>query len=147
MGLGSDCNARLLVQGHERSKQQIVHDKESGHMKSVRTALPLALLLVSSAAHANYACIGTVKTVTGRGETVAAIFSYAPNSWTYLCSMSAAAPNGVTPEQCKNVYAMLMAAQLAGKSVQMWYSDALTCDTQPTWAYTTGWYWGPMLVD
>lgn len=111
----------------------------------VRVMLSL-FFFITSAAQANYSCIGTVIVSTVRGETLAAEFSYSPTSTTYLCVLTASA-NGISADQCKNVYAMLMAAQLSGRAVHMWYNDGLTCGTQPTWAYTTGWYHGPRLLE
>jgi hypothetical protein len=48
--------------------------------------------------------------------------------------------------QCKSVYATLLAAQVAGKRVRLWFDDTLTCSTQPSWAYATGWCYGPELL-
>jgi len=42
--------------------------------------------------------------------------------------------NGWTSESCKAAYAKLLAAQLSGQSVTIWFNaDGFTCATQPTW--------------
>lgn len=115
-------------------------------MKSMLRILFLPLVGFASAAQANYACVGTVIVSTSRGETLVAEFSYSPNASTYLCKLTEPV-HGISPDQCKSVYAMLMAAQLSGRNVQMWYNDNLTCSTQPSWTWTTGWYHGPQLLD
>jgi hypothetical protein len=81
---------------------------------------------------------------TARGAEVV-IQSFAGSSWIVLCS-TASTENGITADQCKTVYATLLSAQLTHQQVQLWFSDALTCATQPAWGLSTGWYYGPEIV-
>lgn len=108
-------------------------------------AVCAAIVAPTTARAAQYSCLDYVVVSSGRGASIM-VSSYAGSTYVYLCSMASTA-NGVTAEECKRVYATLLAAQLAGKRVRMWFDDALTCSTQPYWAFATGWYWGPEVLD
>ena len=110
-------------------------------------ALAVVLVMLSThAAAAQYACESYVGNVsTNRGEKLL-IGSFAGSSWLMLCNLTTTV-NGVTAEQCKTVFAQLLAAQLANKKVRLSFDDALTCSTQPSWTYATGWFWGPDILE
>lgn len=109
----------------------------------------LALSTFTAPAWANYSCSGTLDAVTlapGTGIVVVSSSS-AGLSWVYLCALegSTSSANGtVTPEQCKAMYSLLLAAQASGRSVTFSFNDSLTCAAHPAWAWLTGWYWGPV---
>lgn len=107
-------------------------------------------LLCTAPAHAvNYACSGPVNGVTvGPGGTVSAAAA-GGQSWGYFCQLESTA-NGVTPEACKGILAVLLAAQASGKHVTVWYSDDFDCAwraTHGSWAFLANWYWGPTIYD
>jgi hypothetical protein len=94
----------------------------------------------------NYACTGPVNGVsTGPGGVVSAA-NAGGQQWGYFCQLGATT-NNVSPEACKGILAVLLAAQTSGKSVTIWYDDALSCSTHPSWAWLTTWYWGPSISD
>ena len=104
----------------------------------------LALTIPSLAA--SYSCVSPVTNVSqARGGTLL-IQSFGGSNWIYLCSMSST-QNGVSADECKTVFAALLAAQLAGKQVRLWFNDGLSCSTQAAWTYATGWYFGPDVLD
>jgi hypothetical protein len=113
------------------------------------TASTLCFFLCGLSANARaYNCVDYVGHVsTNRGNEVL-MESFAGSSWIMLCSLTSTV-NSVTPENCKAVFAQLLAAQLAGKKVRLWFNDndGRTCSTQPSWTYATGWYFGPDVLD
>jgi hypothetical protein len=67
----------------------------------------------------------------------------------YLCQLenTTNSANGpVTPAQCKTLLSVLLVAQATRQQIQLAFSDELTCTTHPSWAWLTGWYFGPTLV-
>ncbi len=106
-------------------------------------------VLSTTAAWASYSCTGTVNDMNVSPGTGVVIFSSSAGLGSvYLCLLegSTSSANGtVTPEQCKAMLTLLMAAQLSGQSVVLSFNDSLTCTTHPSWAWLTGWYWGPAL--
>jgi hypothetical protein len=118
-------------------------------MIAIRNAFRCLLIVVSlsgTAQAAQYYCDSHVSGTTSQRGGDVLINQFAGSGWLTLCSM-ASAQNGVPPDQCKSVYSTLLAAELAGKRVRLWFNDNLTCSTQPAWTYATGWYFGPMLLD
>jgi hypothetical protein len=66
----------------------------------------------------------------------------------YLCEIegtTASANGSVTPEECKSMLAVLLVAQVSRQSVEVDFSDSLTCTSHPSWAWLAGWYFGPVL--
>lgn len=106
----------------------------------------LALLTIGSAHAAQYYCDAYATGITTQRGGDVIINSFAGSGWVNLCSM-ASDQNGITASQCKSVYSALLAAQLSGKRVRLWFDDSLSCSTQPAWSYATGWYFGPMVLD
>jgi hypothetical protein len=119
----------------------------------MRTRILLSLLLgcsICSNALANYSCSGTVDNVSVSPGTGIVIFSSSAGlGAVYLCQIenSSSSANGtVTPEQCKSFLAVLLTAQATRQSVLFSFNDSLTCTTHPSWAWLTGWYYGPALM-
>lgn len=106
----------------------------------------LVLALICGTAYANYECTGPVRglTITPTGEVVAESIA-GPITWPVLCSIETT-ENNVPLDTCKAIYATLLAAQLSGQPVTLWFNDNLTCSTHPTWALLTGWYYGPAVA-
>lgn len=103
----------------------------------------LVLSLICGTAFASYTCTGPVQGVeiAPDGQVNAQTLAGTIN-WTYLCSVETT-ENNVAPDACKAIYATLLAAQLSGQPVTLWFNDSLTCTTHPTWTWLTGWYFGP----
>jgi hypothetical protein len=93
-----------------------------------------------------YSCEGYVGNVTTARGGDLLMETFAGSSWMVLCNMTATV-NGMSPEQCRTVYSQLLAAQLAGRKVRLWFNDNLTCSTQVAWNPASGWYFGPMIVE
>jgi hypothetical protein len=108
-----------------------------------------ATLTCAAPAMANYACSGPVNGVTvGVAGTVAAA-SAGGQIWGYFCELGTTT-NGIGPEACKGILAVLLAAQASGKHVQMWFSDNHDCTWRAnngSWAYLQDWYWGPTMIN
>lgn len=45
--------------------------------------------------------------------------------------------NGVDVESCKSMYSLLLAAQMAGKTIQVRYNDDFVCSAEALGDYTT----------
>lgn len=106
----------------------------------------LVLILLSPSAWATYTCTGPVSgtQIAPSGVVMANSISGIPAA--YLCSV-VSTTNGVAPEACKSIYAMLLTAESQGRSVIMWFDDdPNTCASHTGWSWLTGWYWGPMLL-
>jgi len=103
-----------------------------------KPSLFLALLLVGSTpAFATYSCVGPVTglSINQAGNVLAE--SVAGVSWGYLCSLTTE-QNNYDPETCKVVYTALLAAQLSGQNVELWFNDSLTCSTHTEYSWLTG---------
>jgi hypothetical protein len=112
-----------------------------------KVALALAFALASQVALAvDYSCDGPVNGVTvGPGGHVSAA-SAGGQQWGYFCQLGATT-NGVSPEACKGMLAVLLAAQASGKSVRMWFRDSNNCSTYRGWNWLDTLYWGPSMLD
>ena len=105
----------------------------------------LACLFVSPAFA--YDCQGGVGEVALNPDGVLTVWSSGGGlNWAYVCNVNVAS-NGVAPDTCKSIYAMLLSAQIAGKQVRWSYSDSLSCSTRPSWTWHTGWYYGPVIIN
>lgn len=91
-----------------------------------------------------YTCTGSVAgaTLDPAGRVYAE--SLAGLSHTYVCQLGSYS-NGVAPDACKAIYAMLVTAQLAQKNVTLWFNDGGSCTSHPAWSALSGWYFGPIL--
>jgi hypothetical protein len=101
-------------------------------------------VLASPAALADYSCGGPVNGVTVSGAGVVSAESAGGTHWTYFCQLGATT-NGVDPEACKGILAVLLTAQASGKSVNLWFNDSLNCSADRSWAWLAHWYWGPSI--
>lgn len=110
--------------------------------------LSILISLFATEAEANYTCVGTVT-----GLSVGATTGYvipakiAGIAYPLLCSINTSI-NGVSTDMCKNVYAMLLTAQVMKKNVVLWFNDDAsggTCATHGSWTILTGWYYGPQM--
>jgi hypothetical protein len=103
-----------------------------------RCALVAVLLLFVSSfaipAHAiNYECTGTVTYLgLNTGGDVVVTLTGGVNA-VVPCNLNNNTSNGFTPQACKAAYSTLLAAKLSGQSVNIYFSDSLTCTTQPAW--------------
>jgi hypothetical protein len=112
-----------------------------------RIGTTLVLMASSSAAFANYYCSGTVQTVSLNQSGIVTVSSPSSGLGTfYLCQIGATT-NGIGPEQCKAMLSMLYLARATGQKVGFTFDDSLTCTTHPSWAWLSGWYYGPTLED
>lgn len=105
--------------------------------KHIFLAVLLSVTLLVVPAHANYACTGTVTYLgfdSGSGTVTVAGPGGLPAI--YVCSMVTNG-NGWTTDTCKAAYAMLLAAKLSGQTADIFFSDTLTCTTQPAWSTAT----------
>ena len=107
----------------------------------------LALLsaLLPELALASYFCNGPVQSVTVSPSGVVTLD--APEAgvhYGYLCTIGNE-ENNVTSEACKSIFALLLTAKSTGRLVQFGFDDTSSCAAHPSWAWVTGWYWGPML--
>lgn len=118
------------------------------HAHAIKTAVLAACcaagLGLSPPAAAQYTCTGTVVGLVVSPSGIVSGQSIGGLPWQSICQLGSAA-NGVSPDACKAVYAMLLSAQISGKTVTFWFSDAGTCSTHYAWTWLTGWYYGPMI--
>ena len=109
----------------------------------------VACLLGAPAFATNYACAGPVNGVTVGPSGVVSAESAGGQHWGYFCQIGGSS-NNVTPDACKGILAVLLAAQASGKSVNVWYSDSNDCSwhaSNGAWAWLTTWYWGPTPIN
>jgi hypothetical protein len=112
-----------------------------------KIALALTFAVASQTALAiDYSCDGPVNGVTvGPGGHVSAA-SAGGQQWGYFCQLGTTT-NGVSPDTCKGILAVLLSAQASGKSIRIWYRDDNNCSTNRGWNYLSTMYWGPSMLD
>lgn len=109
----------------------------------VRRSLVVLLACGLMPAWANYSCTGPVKGVAidvSVGDVLAE--TAGGMNWPRLCNTRNQV-NGVAPDDCKRVYASLLAAQAQGRTVTIWISDASStanCGSQTPWGWVAGFY-------
>src|SRR5215469_10172493 len=105
-------------------------------MKTHFIVVVLSMALVTLPAQANtYACVGTVSNVSvANNGTVTFALNVTGMPFISACTLGTTAGNGWTADACKAVYARLMAAQLSGQTLAVYFNDTLTCATQPSWS-------------
>jgi hypothetical protein len=115
------------------------------HLNHSKRALVLmAVMAMHSGSYAltSYSCEGLVADVSVE-STTGDIFagSIGPLRWARLCNLNNAIGN-ITPASCKVVYSTLLAAQMAGKRIQIGASNTPTtsCENHPEWQWMTGFY-------
>jgi hypothetical protein len=101
--------------------------------KSLFAVMLLSMALVATPAHANYICSGAINYLglSSNGTVVVGGPGGIPD--VNLCQLGATTSNGFTPDACKAAYSTLLAAKLGQQSVSIYFSDNLTCTTQPAW--------------
>ncbi len=109
----------------------------------------LVLILASSNASAAYICSGKVQGVAihpKNGWVQAERIG--PLVWPALCSVNTET-SGVSVEACKAIFSTLLTAQMANKTITLWFNDGNDCsvDSHKPWALLTGWYFGPKISD
>lgn len=106
----------------------------------------LISLMLSSSAFA-YDCQGTIQEIALNPDGVLTVWSPGGGlSWSYVCNVNGVS-NNVAPDTCRSIYALLLSAQMAGKQVRWSYNDSLSCSTRASWAWHTGWYYGPVIIN
>jgi hypothetical protein len=53
--------------------------------------------------------------------------------------------NGIGPDACKAIYALLLAARISGATVNQTFNDSSTCAAHPSWSYLNMTWGGPSL--
>ncbi|MCW8879704.1 MAG: hypothetical protein OQK51_21810 [Kangiellaceae bacterium] len=114
----------------------------------MKKILILLLTCMSLSAHASYTCTGQVTGVSispSNGKVL--VEKIGDLIWVELCSVQSS-HNNVEPETCKNIYSLLISAQLSKKEVMLWFNDedqGMNCSNHPRWRPLTGWYFGPSI--
>jgi hypothetical protein len=113
--------------------------------KSQLTILIFAAVITifSSFAQA-YTCVGPI-TYVGMSKGGVVAFSLPPLFVQEICSLNGNF-NGVTPESCKGIFALLTAARLTGNKVRFQLRDddgVGSCSGHKSWQPMTGYTWGP----
>lgn len=112
-----------------------------------RIAVVLAAAFISLPALAvDYACDGQVNGVTVGPSGVVSAASAGGQSWGYFCQVNGTS-NNISPEACRGMLAVLLAAQASGKQVRIWFRDENNCSTNRGWAWLSSMYWGPSILD
>ena len=99
----------------------------------VKSTLAVALIAFSQTTYANFACAGKMLRVAlSPSGTVQVHNGYGTH---YLCEIDGNSV-GFTPESCKAVFSMLLAAKLSGEVVTFYYrtGNYTSCADLPNWA-------------
>ena len=105
------------------------------------------VLAMTSTGVLAYGCQGPIASVALNPGGLVTVSSPASGLNTFYVCQIGATVNGVGPEQCKAILSMLYVARTTGQQVQWQFNDGLTCGQHGDWAYLTGWYFGPTLLD
>ena len=113
-----------------------------------RVPVALAAAFISLPALAvDYACDGPVNGVTVGPSGVVSAASAGGQSWGYFCQVNGTS-NGISPEACRGMLAVLLTAQASGKQVRIWFRDDYNnCSTPRGWAWLSTMYWGPSMIE
>ncbi|HEY8102388.1 MAG TPA: hypothetical protein VIF82_16740 [Burkholderiaceae bacterium] len=118
--------------------------------KAVRWLLVATISIVNVisphvAQAASYACSGVVTGVALSPSGVVTVYSAdAGLNAAYICQIGSTY-NGVGPDACKAILAVLVSAKATGIHAEWSFNDGLSCTTHPAWDVLTGWYYGPVL--
>jgi hypothetical protein len=112
--------------------------------QGIIAAATTLLCTTPAIAAVHYACAGPVNGVTVSPAGVVSAAAAGGQTWGYFCQLGTTT-NNVSPEACKGILAVLLAAQASGKTVTLWYDDDLSCSTHASWAWLTTVYWGPTI--
>jgi hypothetical protein len=109
-------------------------------------AMPCAVL-AQTPPPAIYACTGNVTGVSVNPAGSVILSTDAGFNSVGICQLGQTF-NGATPEACKGVMAILIAAKLGNRPVTVYFNDGasgMTCTNHPSWDTLTGWYFGPVI--
>lgn len=112
-----------------------------------KSLLFMLSLMFSSQVLAVYTCGGYVEGVSIDPKHGAVfVEKLGVLEWQKLCLVTVE-HNGISPESCKLIYSTLLTAQIAKKSVTLWFNDGKDCSSvsHPPWSSLSGWYFGPKL--
>jgi hypothetical protein len=106
--------------------------------KYVVVLMLLSMAVVALPAHANYICSGNLTTlIESNGGTIWIGGPGGTPGGMVLCTLGTTSSNGFTPDSCRAAYATLLAANLSGRGVALYFNDNLTCSTQTGWGNNT----------
>lgn len=117
---------------------------------AIRKILAVALLISSVIAPhiaqaAVYSCSGAVTGVALNPSGLVTVYSAdAGLNAAYICQIGSTY-NGVGPDACKAILAVLVSAKATGIHAEWTFDDGLSCTTHPAWGDLKGWYYGPVL--
>lgn len=94
----------------------------------MKELLIVICLLVASSVQAHQTCVGKLQFVSLNPVNGYVQFNYGYGTQ-YHCSVNQEF-NSVNPASCKAIYSMLLAARLAGKSIQARYNGDFTCSIE-----------------
>lgn len=107
---------------------------------SIKTVVSICIVLSAVPTFAQYTCTGPVSGVSLGALDGAVIAATAGSlSWARFCSINTVA-NGIQPESCKAIYAMLLSAQASSRAVSLSFSDSGSCTSHPAWSYLDSFY-------
>lgn len=114
----------------------------------MKKALLILGLLLSHNAFATYTCSGVVEGVAIAPKT-GFVYARSIGSLVFpkLCNVQTET-DGISVDACKQIYSMLLSAQMAKKDVTFWFNDDAnggSCDAQQAWQPLSGWYFGPSI--
>jgi hypothetical protein len=110
-------------------------------MKVCRSVLISAMALMPMLANATYSCTGQIQYlgIDGGGDLTIALAGSTPVH--KICNVTTQGPfANFTVASCKIAYASALSARVTGKTLTIFYSDQLTCGTQPYWGEAFGTY-------
>lgn len=113
----------------------------NGSFRSMRKYVLVALLLsipvvMSEGQGGYYGCTGPVTGLMINNNGAVDVSGPGGIPWALALCQIGVTPsgNGWSSDSCKAAYAKLLAAQLSGQTVTIWFTtDGYTCSTQPTW--------------
>lgn len=107
------------------------------------------LCFFSYSVSATYTCSGKIKGIAINPKSgLVQAEKIGPLAWPALCSVESEV-GGVSVESCKVIFSTLLTAQMADKTVTLWFNDDKDCSqaSHAPWTLLSGWYFGPKLSD
>jgi hypothetical protein len=112
-------------------KKQNMEEIPMKKWSCIAIVLSIAVLALPAVANTYY-CTGTVTYLGIQND--GGIVVGGPNGIPDIEICSVTTPvNNFTTDNCKAVYATLLAAKVSGQQVSVYFNDNLTCSTQPAW--------------
>lgn len=96
--------------------------------KIMRSLLFVLLIFLSASVYANTTCRGKLKSVSLNPDSGTVHLNYGFGTQ-YHCKINQEW-NGVSPETCRTLFSMLLAAQLAGKRIEARYNGDFECSSE-----------------